>query len=204
MLLMLGKPEPATAQLEKKLIRLQESEKIVINCYTSGHPKPTVEWFLDQKKIESEEDFYTYDTMLFVTGTEKTNGVLTCRAENSYNDTDFTAESLAVLVTGDERKVMMAEIVTDKSDVGKGEEAELTCKLTTSYNLENPDFVWFGANGKAIAGQTSEKLTIDFGMLDETKKASEFACRASDTYANVQTNKARINITRKLKKIEVN
>lgn len=137
-----------------------------------------------------------------MTGTSKTSGVLTCRAQNSFNNTVSTAESLALLATGDSR-VIMAEITASKNEVGKGETIELNCELTKSYDLPAPTFKWYGRNGE-MNDQFDSKLTVEFTMLDEASNSTEFSCKAEDQEASIESNKAKIVIKRKLKKIEVN
>lgn len=178
-------------------------EKTTVSCYTSGHPKPKVEWFFKDELISSTEDFYSLDNVLFVTGTSKTSGVLLCRAQNSFNNTVSTAESLALLATGDSR-VLMAEVKASKNEVGKGETIELNCELTTSYDLAAPKFKWFDRNGEMIPDNHESKLNVEFNMLNEASSSTEFSCKAEDQELSIESNKAKIDIKRKLKKIEVN
>ena len=59
---------PLVEEVESRNYVLMSDEPVVLPCHATGHPKPTILWFKDGKKIEESDNFkITSDGSLKIT-----------------------------------------------------------------------------------------------------------------------------------------
>lgn len=189
-----GKPEPPTAEIEKKIIKLGESEKSSIKCFTTGQPKPKVEWIFDNKPVSASKHFYALENILFVNSSIKQNGYLTCRASTPSHIT----ESTSILVTGgDIKKMILAEIIPNKVELSLGDHVTLKCSLVSTYDLVDPIITWYDMDGNVIKNKKTNELKVD---TNEIERMGNYSCQATGKIWKIKSNMAMAEI--RLKPIE--
>ena len=158
-----------------------------MKCYTTGHPKPKVEWLVNGTVVNKLKHFYALDNVLFITG--QWSGYLTCRAHNS-NVTELAAESNALLVVTPAGKVILAEISPRFVELDAHESVKLKCAMLSSYDLINSKIEWFGPDGELIKdSEARDELELEASKVPA--KGGEYACQVTDTVWNVKSNVAK-------------
>ena len=142
--------------------------KRIIKCITSGKPKPTVKWLLNDTEIRNSEEFALSGSNLYIlkVNDKLMHTTLKCQASNGM---DRTAEDFMHIQIKSTLDVSNAELSVSPAVITSqlGETVRFACDFDSSknskaniLNLNELKFKWFKSSGEFISSAKNGLLQI--------------------------------------------
>ncbi|CAI5454959.1 unnamed protein product [Caenorhabditis angaria] len=165
----------------KKKVFAKEGEEVTLGCPVSGYPTPTINWVIDGRLMQPDEEYKGAKlspdgrTLHFTEVGIKQEGVYHCVAQSKSGtlDVDVELSVLAIPRLGDDEII---EVVT-------GKPVMLSCDVLTETD-EKTTFVW-SMNGSEVFDKTNIQIPMNGQRLYITETTpenkGEYKCRVSNS-----------------------
>uniref|UniRef100_A0A8D3BYU8 Uncharacterized protein n=1 Tax=Scophthalmus maximus TaxID=52904 RepID=A0A8D3BYU8_SCOMX len=155
---------------------VSKGEPATLNCKAEGRPTPSIEWYKDGERVETDKDDPRSHRMLLPSGSlfflrivhgrrsKPDEGVYTCVARNYLGDAISRNASLEVAILRDDFRQAPSDVV-----VAVGEPAVLECVPPRGH--PEPTVSWKRNNARVST--KDERITIRGGklMISHTRKS---------------------------------
>ncbi|XP_041864948.1 roundabout homolog 2-like isoform X2 [Melanotaenia boesemani] len=180
---------------------VSKGEPATLNCKAEGRPTPTVEWYKDGERVETDRENPRSHRMLLPSGSlfflrivhgrrsKPDDGSYVCVARNYLGEAVSRNASLEVALLRDDFKQNPQDVV-----VAVGETANFECQPPRGH----PDPTTFWRKDKTRVDLKDDRFTVRGGKLtiSNTKKSDSgiFVCVASNMVGERESEKAQLSV----------
>ncbi|KAM7374101.1 hypothetical protein PAMP_006778 [Pampus punctatissimus] len=180
---------------------VSKGEPATLNCKAEGRPTPTVEWYKDGERVETDRDNPRSHRMLLPSGSlfflrivhgrrsKPDDGSYVCVARNYLGEAVSRNASLEVALLRDDFRQNPQDVV-----VAVGETASLECQPPRGH----PEPTTFWRKDKTRLDLKDDRLTIRGGKLtiSNTKKSDVgiYVCVATNLVGERESEKAQLSV----------
>ncbi|XP_037605220.1 roundabout homolog 2-like isoform X2 [Sebastes umbrosus] len=191
---------PRIAEHPSDLI-VSKGEPATLNCKAEGRPTPTVEWYKDGERVETDRDNPRSHRMLLPSGSlfflriihgrrsKPDDGSYVCVARNYLGEAVSRNASLEVALLRDDFRQNPQDVV-----VAVGETASLECQPPRGH----PEPTTFWRKDKARLDLKDDRITVRGGKLtiSNTKKSDVgiYVCVAANMVGERESEKAQLSV----------
>uniref|UniRef100_A0A8C7YK96 Roundabout guidance receptor 2 n=1 Tax=Oryzias sinensis TaxID=183150 RepID=A0A8C7YK96_9TELE len=183
---------------------VSKGEPATLNCKAEGRPIPSVEWYKDGERVETDRDNPRSHRMLLPSGSlfflrivhgrrsKPDDGNYVCVARNYMGEAVSRNASLEVALLRDDFRQNPQDVV-----VAVGETATFECQPPRGH----PEPVTFWRKDKTRLDLSDDRITVRGGKLtiSNTKKSDSgiFVCVASNMVGERESEKAQLSVFEK-------
>uniref|UniRef100_A0A8D3D5A6 Roundabout, axon guidance receptor, homolog 2 (Drosophila) n=1 Tax=Scophthalmus maximus TaxID=52904 RepID=A0A8D3D5A6_SCOMX len=180
---------------------VSKGEPATLNCKAEGRPTPTVEWYKDGERVETDRDNPRSHRMLLPSGSlfflrivhgrrsKPDDGSYVCVARNYLGEAVSRNASLEVALLRDDFRQNPQDAV-----VAVGETASLECQAPRGH----PEPTTFWRKDKARLDLKDDRVTVRGGKLtiSNTKKSDTgtYVCVATNMVGERESEKAQLSV----------
>uniref|UniRef100_A0A671UCI6 Roundabout guidance receptor 2 n=1 Tax=Sparus aurata TaxID=8175 RepID=A0A671UCI6_SPAAU len=180
---------------------VSKGEPATLNCKAEGRPTPTVEWYKDGERVETDRDNPRSHRMLLPSGSlfflrivhgrrsKPDDGSYVCVARNYLGEAVSRNASLEVALLRDDFRLNPQDVV-----VAVGETASLECQAPRGH----PEPTTFWRKDKARLDLKDDRITVRGGKLtiSNTKKTDGgiYVCVAANMVGERESEKAQLSV----------
>ncbi|RVE63618.1 hypothetical protein OJAV_G00138080 [Oryzias javanicus] len=180
---------------------VSKGEPATLNCKAEGRPTPSVEWYKDGERVETDRDNPRSHRMLLPSGSlfflrivhgrrsKPDDGSYVCVARNYMGEAVSRNASLEVALLRDDFRQNPQDVV-----VAVGETATFECQPPRGH----PEPVTFWRKDKARLDLSDDRITVRGGKLtiSNTRKSDSgiFVCVASNMVGERESEKAQLSV----------
>uniref|UniRef100_A0A8C4E1Q4 Roundabout homolog 2 n=1 Tax=Dicentrarchus labrax TaxID=13489 RepID=A0A8C4E1Q4_DICLA len=180
---------------------VSKGEPATLNCKAEGRPTPTVEWYKDGERVETDRDNPRSHRMLLPSGSlfflrivhgrrsKPDDGSYVCVARNYLGEAVSRNASLEVALLRDDFRQNPQDVV-----VALGESASLECQPPRGH----PEPTTFWRKAEARLDLKDDRITVRGGKLtiSNTKKtdAGTYVCVAANMVGERESEKAQLSV----------
>eukprot|EP00062_Callorhinchus_milii_P017835 gi/632970649/ref/XP_007901767.1/ PREDICTED: roundabout homolog 1 isoform X3 [Callorhinchus milii] len=191
---------PRIAEHPSDLI-VSKGEPATLNCKAEGRPSPTVEWYKDGERVETDKDDARSHRMLLPSGSlfflrivhgrrsKPDEGVYVCVARNYLGEAVSHNASLEVAILRDDFRQNPADVM-----VAAGEPAVMECQPPRGH--PEPTISW--RKDSSPLGDRDERITIRGGklMITNSRKsdAGKYVCVGTNMVGERESDVAELTV----------